>query len=121
MAMRVLVTDGMDAGALAKLREDGFEMVEQFYEPDELGVALREFDAVLGLDNLCAVHLNDSKNHCGSRKDRHEKLGLGCIGADALREAVRHPLLQNRPFILETPNDDAGYAAEIQTVKEWMK
>ena len=46
MAMRVLVTDGMDAGALAKLREDGFEMVEQFYEPDELGVALREFDAV---------------------------------------------------------------------------
>lgn len=44
-----------------------------------------------------------------------------CIGADALRKAVRHPLLQNRPFILETPNDDAGYAAEIQTVKEWMK
>ncbi len=87
----------------------------------DLEGVLREFDAVLGLDNLCAVHLNDSKNPCGSRKDRHEKLGLGCIGADALRKAVRHPLLQNRPFILETPNDDAGYAAEIQTVKEWMK
>ena len=81
---------------------------------------LKEFDSVIGLDNLCAVHLNDSKNVCGSRKDRHEKLGKGLIGAEALKNIVRHPLLQNRPFILETPNDDDGYKAEIQTVKEWM-
>ena len=81
---------------------------------------LKKFDSVIGLDNLCAVHLNDSKNECGSHKDRHEKLGLGCIGAEALKAVVCHPLLQNRPFILETPNDDAGYKAEIETVISWM-
>ena len=81
---------------------------------------LSEFDAVIGLDNLCAVHLNDSKNERGSRKDRHEKLGQGIIGADALRAVVSHPLLQDRPFILETPNDDAGYKSEIETVISWM-
>ena len=87
---------------------------------DDLDGVLREFDAVIGLDNLCAVHLNDSKNERGSRKDRHEKLGQGIIGADALRAVVRHPLLQDRPFILETPNDDAGYKSEIETVISWM-
>ena len=81
---------------------------------------LREFDAVIGFDNLCAVHLNDSKNERGSRKDRHEKLGQGIIGAEALRAVVRHPLLQDRPFILETPNDDSGYKSEIETVISWM-
>ena len=87
---------------------------------DDLDGVLREFDAVIGLDNLCAVHLNDSKNERGSRKDRHEKLGQGIIGAEALRAVVRHPLLQDRPFILETPNDDAGYKSEIETVISWM-
>ena len=87
---------------------------------DDLDGVLREFDAVIGLDNLCAVHLNDSKNERGSRKDRHEKLGQGIIGADALRAVVRHPLLQNRPFILETHNDDSGYKSEIETVISWM-
>lgn len=86
----------------------------------DLDGVLREFDTVIGLSHLCAVHLNDSKNACGSRKDRHEQLGRGLIGAEALRAVVRYPLLQNRPFILETPNDDAGYQAEIQTVREWM-
>lgn len=85
-----------------------------------LNDVLKKFDSVIGLDNLCAVHLNDSKNECGSHKDRHEKLGLGCIGAEALKAVVCHPLLQNRPFILETPNDDAGYKAEIETVISWM-
>lgn len=86
----------------------------------DLDGVLRAFDRVIGLDRLYAVHLNDSKNGCGSHKDRHEKLGQGCIGADALRAVVRHPLLQGRPFILETPNDDEGYKAEIQTVRGWM-
>ena len=85
-----------------------------------LNDVLKKFDSVIGLDNLCAVHLNDSKNECGSHKDRHEKLGLGCIGAEALKAVVCHPLLQNRPFILETPNDNAGYKAEIETVISWM-
>ena len=81
---------------------------------------LRKFDEIIGLDRLLAVHLNDSKNDCGAAKDRNEKLGQGHIGPDALRAVVTHPLLQDRPFILETPNDDAGYAAEIARVRSWM-
>ena len=87
---------------------------------EDLDGVLREFDRVIGLENLRAVHLNDSKNPCGSRKDRHEKLGLGMIGPEALRAVVRHPLLQGLPFILETPNEDEGYRAEIARVREWM-
>ena len=87
---------------------------------NDLDGVLRQFDECIGLDRLFAVHLNDSRNECGSHKDRHEKLGRGFIGAEALKEVVTHPLLQNRPFILETPNDDDGYKAEIQTVRKWM-
>lgn len=86
----------------------------------DLDGMLRQFDEIIGLDRLLAVHLNDSKNDCGAAKDRHEKLGQGHIGPDALRAVVTHPLLQDRPFILETPNDDAGYAAEIAQVRSWM-
>lgn len=86
----------------------------------DLDGVLSQFDEIIGLESLCAVHLNDSKNACGSHKDRHEQLGKGVIGADALKAVVRNPLLQNRPFILETPNDDNGYKEEIQTVREWM-
>ena len=88
---------------------------------NDLDGVLKEFDRVIGLVNLYAVHLNDSKNELGSHKDRHEKLGDGMLGTDALRAVVQHPLLQNRPFILETPNDDEGYAREIETVKSWIK
>jgi deoxyribonuclease-4 len=88
---------------------------------NDLDGVLKEFDRVIGLDNLYAVHLNDSKNELGSHKDRHEKLGEGMIGTEALKAVVQHPLLQNRPFILETPNDDEGYAREIETVKSWIK
>ena len=88
---------------------------------NDLDGVLKEFDRVIGLVNLYAVHLNDSKNELGSHKDRHEKLGDGMLGTDALRAVVQHPLLQNRPFILETPNDDEGYAREIETVKSWIR
>lgn len=86
----------------------------------DLDGVLWQFDEIIGLDRLLAVHLNDSKNDRGAAKDRHEKLGQGHIGPDALRAVVTHPLLQDRPFILETPNDDAGYAAEIAQVRSWM-
>ena len=86
----------------------------------DLDGVLEEFDRVIGLDYLCAIHLNDSKNKCGTAKDRHEKLGLGMIGMDALMNVVRHPVLQGKPFILETPNDDEGYRREIAAVKEHM-
>ena len=87
----------------------------------DLDGVLDEFDRVIGLENLYAIHLNDSKNECGSHKDRHEKLGLGKIGLDALLRVVRHPALQGKPFILETPNDDEGYAKEIAVVKSAME
>ena len=86
--------------------------------PDEV---LEEFDHVIGLERLCAVHFNDSMNECGSHKDRHAKIGEGCIGAEAMRRIATHPLLAGKPFILETPNDDEGYRREIALVREWTR
>jgi len=80
---------------------------------------LMHFDEVIGLSRLKAVHFNDSKNERGSRKDRHEKLGKGFLGTEAMKRIAAHPALQGLPFILETPNDDDGYMAEIHTVLEW--
>ena len=79
-----------------------------------------EFDKVIGLDRLKAVLFNDSMNVCGSHKDRHQKIGHGNIGAEAMKRVALHPVLKGKPFILETPNDDEGYAAEIAMFKEWM-
>lgn len=83
----------------------------------DLDGVLKHFDEIIGLDKLYAVHFNDSMNDCGSHKDRHQKIGEGKIGADALLAVAYHPLLANRPFILETPNDDEGYAREIAFVR----
>ncbi len=85
-----------------------------------LNGVLDEFDRVIGLGRLKAIHLNDSMNILGAHKDRHQKLGEGELGADALRAVVANPRLQNLPFILETPNDDDGYKKEIALVKSWM-
>ena len=79
----------------------------------DLDGVLAEFDRVIGLRRLHAVHLNNSLNPCGSHKDRHAKLLDGCIPPEALVRVTRHPALAGLPFILETPNDDAGYAQEI--------
>ena len=79
---------------------------------------LTEFDRVIGLERLKAVHLNDSKNPPGSRKDRHACIGEGCIGLEALVRLVRHPALRDLPFCLETPNDLAGYAREIALLRQ---
>lgn len=79
---------------------------------------LEIFDKVIGLDKLYAVHLNDSMNPMGSHKDRHQKIGYGSIGLDAIIKIVQHPKLKNLPFILETPNDLEGYELEIRTIKD---
>ena len=79
---------------------------------------LEEFDRLLGLDRLRAVHLNDSKNPLGSHKDRHACIGEGCIGLEALVRIIRHPVLRDLPFCLETPNDLAGYAREIALLRQ---
>ncbi len=88
---------------------------------NDLEGVLKEFDRVIGLDRLKAVHFNDSMNDCGSHKDRHARIGEGKIGAEAMRHVAVHPLLEGRPFILETPNDDEGYRREIQMVREWTR
>ena len=79
---------------------------------------LEEFDRVIGLDRLRAIHLNDSKNPLGSHKDRHACIGEGCIGLEALVRVIRHPALRDLPFCLETPNDLAGYAREIALLRQ---
>lgn len=86
-----------------------------------LDEVLEEFDKIIGLNRLYAVHFNDSMNACGTHKDRHAKIGEGCIGLEALKRVATHPLLAGRPFILETPNDDEGYKREIALVREWTE
>lgn len=83
----------------------------------DLDGVLDEFDRVIGLDRLRALHLNDSKNPRGSHKDRHERIGEGCIGAEAFRAVVTNPRLRDLPMILETPNELPGYAAEISLLR----
>ncbi len=80
---------------------------------------LKTFDEVIGLNKLCAIHLNDSKNPMNAHKDRHELIGEGFIGLDAMKRIVKHPLLEGKPFILETPNDNAGYKKEIEMIRGW--
>lgn len=85
---------------------------------DNLDGVLEEFDRVIGLDRLKAIHLNDSKNPYKSHKDRHEKIGEGFIGLDAITRIINHPKLKGIPFFLETPQDDLdGYAKEIELLK----
>ena len=84
----------------------------------DLDGVLAEFDRVLGLERLKAIHLNDSMNPLGAHKDRHAKIGEGCIGTAALSAVTNHPLLQGLPFCLETPNDLSGYAAEIALLRD---
>ena len=83
----------------------------------DLDGVLTEFDRVVGLERLKAVHLNDSKNPPGSRKDRHECLGQGSLGLEALERIVNHPALRHLPFCLETPNELPGYQAEIELMR----
>ncbi len=88
--------------------------------PVGLDEALEEFDRSIGLNLLRAVHLNDSKNPQGSHKDRHAVIGKGTIGLEAMVNIINHPLLRDLPFILETPNDEDGWAAEIALLRELL-
>lgn len=84
----------------------------------DLDGVLNEFDHIIGLERLKAIHLNDSLNDCGSHKDRHARIGEGKIGMEALVRIIKHPALREIPFILETPNDDSGWTEEIHVLKE---
>lgn len=94
------------------VHDGGYDIVNNFD-----GV-LDEFDRVIGIERLRAVHLNDSKNPCGAHKDRHERIGEGYIGLEAFERIVTHPQLRDLPFILETPNELPGYAAEIELLRK---
>lgn len=91
--------------------DGGYDIVE------DLDGVLREFDRVVGLERLKAIHLNDSMNPLDSHKDRHEKIGQGHIGLEAFRRIVTHPDLKDLPFYLETPNELDGYQAEIALLR----
>ena len=84
---------------------------------NNLDGVLDEFDKVIGLNKLYAIHLNDSKNPLGSHKDRHEKIGKGFIGIEAITRIINHPKLKGIPFFLETPNELSGYAEEIKLLR----
>lgn len=94
------------------IHDGGYDIV------NNLDGVLAEFDRVIGLSYLKAIHLNDSMNSLGAHKDRHEKLGKGHIGIDAFQRIINHPALCNLPFYLETPNELPGYAEEIETLKK---
>ena len=84
---------------------------------NDLDGVLAEFDRIIGLDRLKALHLNDSKNPFASHKDRHECLGKGSLGVETFRAIVNHPALKDKPMILETPNELSGYQAEIALLR----
>ena len=93
------------------VNDGGYDVV------NDLDGVLDEFDRVIGLDKLRAIHLNDSKNPFSSHKDRHETIGGGFIGLDAIEKIINHPKLRDLPFLLETPNELDGYAKEIALLK----
>lgn len=84
---------------------------------NDLDGVLTEFDRVVGLHRLKAIHLNDSMNPMNSHKDRHQKIGEGSLGIEAITRIINHPVLRELPFYLETPNDNDGYAAEIALLR----
>lgn len=94
------------------VNDGGYDVV------NNLDGVLDEFDRVIGLERLKAIHLNDSKNPLSAHKDRHEKIGEGYIGIEAIERIINHPALRNLPFFLETPNDIDGYAKEIKLLRE---
>ena len=88
---------------------------------NDLDGVLQQFDRVIGLEKLKAIHTNDSQNLLGARKDRHACIGEGQLGKDAFRRLICHPAVKNLPFVLETPNDDAGWAAEIALLRSFSE
>ena len=88
---------------------------------NNLDDVIKEFDNIIGLQKLKAIHLNDTKNPFASHKDRHEKIGEGHLGLEAISKVINHPKLKKLPFYLETPNEIEGYAKEIKMLKEVYK
>ena len=88
------------------------------YDVSNIDKVLEEFDKIIGLKYLKAIHLNDSMNERGSHKDRHQKIGEGTIGIKNIEKIINNPILKKLPFYLETPNDLDGYAKEIELLRK---
>ena len=97
------------------VHDGGYDIVNSLDE------VLEQFDKVIGIDRLKAIHLNDSKNPVGAHKDRHEKIGEGYIGIKSFENIVNHPVLSTLPMFLETPNELDGYAKEIELLRSLVK
>ena len=114
------IIDGVDHDELLGVCLDTCHVSDAGYDiVGDLGGVLDEFDRVIGLDRLRALHLNDSKNPLGSHKDRHERIGAGTLGLETFRAVVREPRLAGLPMVLETPQDGLeGWAAEIALLRD---
>lgn len=113
------IIDGVDLQEKMGVCLDTCHVYDAGYDiVNNLDGVLDEFDRIIGLDRLKAIHINDSKNPFESHKDRHEKIGEGSIGTEAMKRIINHPKLKHLPFYLETPNELDGYAKEIALLKE---
>ncbi len=113
------IIDGVDIDEKIGVCLDTCHVSDAGYDiAGDLDGVLDEFDRVIGLERLKALHINDSQNPVGAHKDRHAKIGEGCIGYEAIARVVNHPKLKGLPCILETPNQLPGYAREIEMLKE---
>ena len=116
------IIDGVDCPEKLGVCLDTCHVSDGGYDIEtNLDGVLDEFDRVIGLDRLKALHLNDSKNPLGAHKDRHEKIGEGYIGTKTFENIVNHPILKKLPMFLETPNELDGYAKEIALLRSLEK
>ena len=114
------IIDRAEMGGLLGVCLDTCHVSDAGYDiAGDLNAVLEEFDREIGLERLRALHLNDSKNPVGARKDRHEKLGEGHLGIETFYRIIEHPVLKGLPMILETPNELDGYAAEIALLRKY--
>jgi deoxyribonuclease-4 len=112
------IIDGVEHDELVGVCLDTCHVSDAGYDvAGDLNGVLAEFDRVIGLDRLRALHLNDSKNPCGSHKDRHERIGKGTLGVATFERIVNDPRTRDLPMILETPNDLEGYGDEIRLLR----
>ncbi|MCF0150756.1 MAG: deoxyribonuclease IV [Firmicutes bacterium] len=114
------IIDGTVLGSRLGVCLDTCHIWDGGYDLQHFDRVLDEFDRIIGLDRLKAIHFNGSLNPCGAAKDRHARLGEGLIDLQVLKAVAQNPRVQGLPFILETPNDDEGYAREIALMRSWF-
>lgn len=116
------IIDGVELKEKMGICLDSCHIYDAGYDiVNDLDGVLEEFDRIIGLERLYAIHINDSKNPFQSHKDRHEKIGEGSLGLETIANIINHPKLKDLPFYLETPNELDGYRKEIELLKALVK